>query len=175
MDQLDRQRDESIAATQAAATIAAQAAATATLVARSITLGSGAGMEYSKVALDLGDLVSSEDESGQVETCSLPGEYGSALSLVAALSFRGLDRSGPYFWWWLATGFGDGWWHKLAAPGTSGIQIMTKHGTSGFRVHGPFADRLAIRYCFKDSGYENAKLVPGGAYLARITLGLLTA
>lgn len=71
-------------------------------------------MEYSKVTLDLGDLVSSEDEFGQVET-------------------------------------------------------------SGFRVHGPFADRLAIRYCFKDSGYENAKIVPGGAYLARITLGLLTA
>ena len=161
-------------AAQTTAIITAQVAATA-IIAHNISSTVGATMEYSKVTLDLGNLVVEEGEFGQVETCLLPGEYGCALSLVATLSFRGLDRSGPYFWWWLATGFGDGWWHSISPPGTSGVQIMTKQGTAGIRAHGPFADRLAIRYCFKDSNYENAKIVPGGAYVARITLGILTA
>jgi hypothetical protein len=131
-------------------------------------------MNYSQVTLDLGDLVSTEDAPGQVETCPLLGEFGCALSLVAALSIRALSSGGPIFWWWLATGFGDGWWHSIASPGTNGIQVMTKPGTTGTRIHGPFADRLAIRYCFKSSSYENSTIAQGGAYFARITLGVQT-
>ena len=172
LDQSARQQTAAIA-TAEAATIAAQAAA-ATTIARPISSTVGATMDYSKVTSDLGDLVSTEDAPGQVETCPLPGEFGGALSLVAALSIRALSGGGPIFWWWLATGFGDGWWHSLASPGTNGIQIMTKPGTTGTRLHGPFADRLAIRYCFKGSSSENATIVQGGAYLARITLGVQT-
>jgi len=171
MDELARQQATAIAAS-AEATIAAQAA-TAAITTRGISSTAGATMDYSKVTLDLGDL-STEDASGQIETCPLPGEFGCSLSLVAALSIRALSRGGPYFWWWLATGFDDGWWHPIRPPGTTGVQIMTKPGTTGVRVHGPFADRLAIKYCFKASNYEDAALVPGNAYVARITLGIQT-
>lgn len=172
MEMLARQQAAAAEAEAAVAAATAQAAATASaLVTDGIMTTAGASMEYSKLTFDLGDLTI---PATGTQTRRLPGDFGSALSLIAQVSSDRADHPARYFWWWLATGFNDSYWHELTpAGGSAGSQYrVSSSGTSSIRLHGPFAERLGLGYGFKDNNMLDRTFIKGVAFGVRITLGV---
>jgi len=129
-------------------------------------------MTYSKVALDLGDLHVKPGTTNATGTYRLPGDFGCALSLVVSLNLQGIQAGGSCFWWWLLTGFDDGYWHFLSPD--SGGSRGTRTGRGGIRMQGPFADCLALGYGFKYGTDAQSPFEPGTARGVEITIGMLT-
>jgi hypothetical protein len=156
MHYIDQQRQMAAsAAAQAAhneyvaAIVSAQAAQIAT---ESMGAAGKDGMEYSEETFEFAGSLNPDTWNH----LTLPGKYGTALSLVltARVDTLTVDTSlvvpseNTISWsalrWCVFTAVKDDDWVTVAPPGDTGLRTMQTGTYQGIRLHGPFGNRLAL-------------------------------
>ena len=156
MDMLARQQAYAAAAAQAASTAAESAA---TVAARTSQRAHGTGMQYEETTHVIGE-VSIDEQAGDglIATVPLPGAFGTAVSLVATVSAGSSDPADAFLWFWLSTSLGGERWVGVASPGDTGERLIRPGGWASLRLHGPFADRLAVRFATRASNRQDDRV-----------------
>lgn len=152
MDQQRREQEAYAAAAQAAAV--AQASSTAASAAASsavtnLTGGALVVVRYEEISLDVGDIVVTDSTPHKMAVIPLPGEFGVALGVACALHIgsgdaRYLDAS-------LCMSLEDDEWFPLTPPGGRASRSLGNGGTTMWRLHGPFGNRLALTFFLRQA------------------------
>jgi hypothetical protein len=106
---------------------------------------SGDGVEYVEQEVDFGDV--QIDVGDAPSRLQLPGEFGTALSIVATFSVG--DEIDPtpdrrWLWWWFVTSVDGKTWATISSPGITSVSAMQENKATTLRINGPFANRLAL-------------------------------
>ncbi len=117
-------------------------------------------MYYEERTFDIGDL---QIGAEQRPTFKLPGDFGTALSFVATVSNDGCAKSGygRFIWMSFQTSVDGEHWLSIHAPGLPSFFVGESGVAASTRQHGPFGNRLALKFGCKYSNELNDSWTAG--------------